>query len=172
MKSIALKYFDLHPEAKADATAKGDALMRNELSKTHRYAHRDGETSCWVCGENWCAKRLNRCPGFAAKYPRKETTISGTILSEELLYSETMKRCRAIVLARFTRPEEVTGESLAELYHTHGCDSSIVEEALDCQLAESIHTDFMALMNKERARSRAAQKKAVITVQSGGRQAV
>ena len=166
LRDIALEYFDAHPEAKADATAKGMALMREHWRKSHHYEHRNGETKCWVCGESWYAKQMTRRTGFAAKYPRPDTSIEGTIRREEVLYDETVKRCRALVMARFTHPEEVTGEALAELYHTHGCDSSIVEEVLDCRLPESVHTEFMGLMDKERARSRAAQKKEIITART------
>lgn len=162
-RRIALEYFVQHPEAKAAATAKGAVLMREDWRKSHRYEYRDGETKCWVCGESWYAKQMTRCAGFAAKYPRPATSIEGTILREEVMYDEAVKRCSALVLARFTRPEEVTGEALGELYHTHGCDSSIVEEVLECRLPESVHADFLGLMDKERARSRAAQKKVIIT---------
>lgn len=163
-RELALSYFAAHTEAKADATAKGLFLMRVDLRKSHNYEFLNGETKCWVCGESWHAKELTRCAGFTSKYPRPDTSTEEIIRREEMLYDETVKRCRKLVLARFTRPEEVTGEALAKLYHTHGCDSSIVEEVLDSRLPENIHAEFMELMDKERARSRAAQKKEIITV--------
>ena len=172
LRELALSYFAEHPEAKADATAKGLVLMREEWRESHRYEYRGGETKCWVCGESWHAKEMTRCGGFRARYPLSHCVERGVIgqmlYNEEVLYAETTARCRALVLARFTRPEEVTGEALAELYHTHGCDSSIVEEVLDCRLPESVHTEFMGLMDKERARSRAAQKKEIITARTTG----
>jgi hypothetical protein len=164
LKQIAAAYFSAHPEAKDAATAKGMVLMREDWRKSHRYEYCDGETKCWVCGESWYANQMTRCTGFAAKYPRPDTSIEGTIRREEVLYDETVTRCRALVLARFARPEEVTGEAMTDLYHTHGCDSSIVEEVLDCRLPESVHSEFMSLMDKERARSRAAQVKKIITI--------
>lgn len=165
-REIALKHFAENPHAKDDAIAKGMVLMREELRESHRYEYRDGETRCWVCREGWHSAQVTRCTGFAAKYPRSAPSIAQVIHSEEVLYAETVKRCRALVLKRFKCPEEVTGEALAELYHTHGCDASIVEEVLNCLLPERIHTEFMGLMALERERSRAAQKKEIITVQT------
>ena len=57
-RELALSYFAAHPEAKADATAKGLVLMREDWRKSHRYEYRDGETKCWVCGESWHAKEM------------------------------------------------------------------------------------------------------------------
>ena len=161
-REIAVEYFDSHPEAKAELVRKGSALLRAEFRASHRYRHENGETHCWICGESWNAKQITRCAGFSAKYPRQDTSIEGSIRREEVLYDETLTRCRALVLTRFNKPEDVTGEALAELYHTHGCDSSIVEEVMSCRLPETVHAEFMDLMNKERNKSRAARKVVIV----------
>ena len=164
MRNLVLKYFEDHPEAKRAAEGKGAFLMREEFRASHHYSHQNGQTSCRVCGESFYAKPLSRCPGFAAKYPREDNSIERCILNEELLYEKTLRHCRALVLKRFSSPAEVTAQALVDLWHTHGCDSSIIEEVLDCRLDESIHAEFMSLMDLERRRSRDAQIKKVITV--------
>jgi alanyl-tRNA synthetase len=136
--------------------------MREELHASHHYEYKNNDTKCWVCGQSFYEKALTRCSGF--KSEKKACSIENVILDEEASYARTLEKCHLLVLKRFTKPEDVTSENLAELYHTYGCDSSIVEEVLNCRLPESIHTGFMLLMDKERARSKAAQIKQIITV--------
>jgi hypothetical protein len=166
VRQTVFDYFESHPAAKSEMIRKTNPRLYSEWEASHHYEYKNGETKCWVCGDIHSVRPTRRCPGFEAKYPRHDTGVEGTIQREEVLYMETLKRCRSLVLKRFPRWEDVTGESLAELYHTHGCDPSIVEEVFDCNLPESVHTDFMKMMDKERDRSRSAQVKKVIMVQS------
>lgn len=166
LRQIAIDYFEAFPEAKKRLIDIGYIQLRPEFILTHRFEHKNGETKCWVCGQDYYSKTLSRCGGFEEKYPRPEKpSIQTVIKGEEDLYFSTLERCKKLVLETFEKVEDINAESLAVLYHTHGCDPSVVEEVLDCRISEKIHEEFMFLMNKERERSRAAIKKEIIRVQ-------
>jgi hypothetical protein len=161
-------YFESHPEAKANIIAKGKVLLRREWKNTHRFEYRNGETKCWVCGQDWYddASEMKICLGFQKpKDLDMQQHIVDVIVREEKLYSRTLSRCRDLVKKTFSVPEQVNAEALAMLYTTHGCDPSTVEDVLDCRIPEHVHSQYMELIERERALSRAAQKKEIITVQ-------
>lgn len=165
LRAIADDYFATHPEAKADATRKGELLMRQDWHASHRYTHKDGETMCWVCGQDWHAKDLRRCPGFNRVETEDAPTKTKRILADEhALYMETIARCERMVRRRHKDWSTLTGEKIAVLHHTHGCGVEELEWILDSTIPRQLLADYEAAMDNERARSRAAQVKEIITV--------
>lgn len=166
-RQIALEYFGSHPEAKADAMRKGMMLMRPEWHASHRYEYKNGETKCWVCGQDWHAKDLKRCPGFKRTEPEEAPTKIKRVLADEYrLYMDTIARCERMVRREHKDWSTLTGEKIAVLHHTHGCGVEELEWILDSSIPRQLRSDYEAVMETERARSRAAQVKEVITVRT------
>lgn len=147
IRQIALEYFETHPEAKADMIRKG----RKEWRSSHRFHYSKGETRCWICGTDWYSKDIDECPGFK----RSDSSISGVIRSEEEKAFDLMEKCERDV-ARIVPQMGMNGKTLAVLHHTYGHDPETVLTAIELA---PFRAEYESEMEKERARSRAAQVK-------------
>lgn len=162
LTQIARDYFNARPEAKAEVIKKGKWLLRPERLKTHRFEHRNGQTKCWICGQDWYAKEMIRCPGFKREEAESmPETIKRVLADEHRLYQDTIARCERTVRREHQDWSTLTGEKIAVLHHTHGCGPEELEWLLDSSMPVQLRRDYEAAMEVERGRSRTAMVRTV-----------
>lgn len=164
-RQIALKYFRENPEAR-DGVLKAYHAYNVPHFRCDQKAHNFGsslrESACQWCGRTREQVRWDELPPECAKRP-PVPEIEDAILGEE------RKAFALISRAENEAPKLVAklgmnGETLAVLHHTHGYDPETVASIV--AVPPQMLADYHAAMQAERARSRAAQVKEVITVQT------
>ena len=172
MKDIALKYFSEHPEAKTLVAKKGRFLFREEIRQSHHFEWNSKlqATVCWVCSETWNNPDLDYCSGFAKGHGLdKESGVSmpqhicNVLMSEYYLYEETIRKCETMVRKLYKSAKEATGEELAFLHTTHGCDPETFQAIMGEDIPREVYDKYRQCMEEEKALSRSAIKREVIT---------
>jgi alanyl-tRNA synthetase len=84
------------------------------------------------------------------------------IRDEELKYIAHLERSPKVIERflrhrRIERPEQITGEHLAELWSTHGIEPDVVEAYFEMPggFSESLHEDCLRAREREKAATRA-----------------
>ena len=138
--------------------------------KAHNFGSSLRESACRWCGRTREQVRWDELPPECAKRP-PVPGIEDVILGEERKAFALLARAEKDVPKLVARLG-MNGETLAGLHHTHGYDPETVTMALEVPHSElamkikALRPDYEAAMETERARSRAAQVKEVITVRT------
>lgn len=167
-RAIIKQYFADNP---ADMEGVRRATFAYHLNHRDRDAHYF--SGSWRTAEcRWCDRtreevRWDGLPPQCTRRPQwADESIESVIAREEALFEKVLARARK--LASEIDIASLTGESLAVLHHTHGVDPTMLETALmeagKPPLAQECHDAYQRVMAVERARSKAAQQKIVITV--------
>ena len=166
-RQIALDYFRENPEAR-------DVVMKAYQAynvphfrcdpKAHNFPTALRESACRWCGRTREQVRWDELPPECAKRP-PVPEIDGVILGEERKAFALLARAEKDV-PKLVAKLGMNGETLAVLHHTHGYDPEAVASIVD--VPPQMLADYHAAMETERARSRAAQVKEIITVRTTG----
>lgn len=168
-----------------DASAAGEG---DPYAGRHRYTSSTPWGKCLGCG---CTReqnsdldsphpvrgtsdvaRLLHNPHYGMKdcpNPVKLRTAKEVLARESELLNRLLVRSQKEV-PRLVKKLGLSGETLAVLHHTHGCDPEAVTMALDAEhpdLAATVNSlmpDYELAMQRERERSRAAHKSEIVTV--------
>ena len=164
-RQIALKYFRENPEARDGVMKAYHAYnvphFRLDL-KAHNFPTALRESACQWCGRTREQVRWDELPPECQKRP-PVPEIEDVILGEERKAFALLARAEKEVPKLVTKLG-MNGETLAVLHHTHGYDPETVASIVD--VPPQMLADYHAAMETERARSRAAQVKEVITVRT------
>jgi hypothetical protein len=127
------------------------------------------EAPCRWCGQTREGVRWDwygTPPTCAARPQWADESIESVIRREEVLFEKVFARAEKI--ASEIDVAALTGEELAVLHHTHGVDPSMLEIALlsagKPTPNQTAHDDYLAAMQRERDRSKAAHKKEIVSV--------
>jgi hypothetical protein len=164
-RQIALEYFRENPEARDGAMKAYHAYNVPHFRcdpKAHNFGSSLRESACRWCGRTREQVRWDELPPECAKRsPVPE--IEDVILGEERKAFALLARAEKDV-PKLVAKLGMNGETLAVLHHTHGYDPETVTSIVD--VPPQMLADYHSAMEKERARSRAAQVKEAITVRT------
>jgi len=130
--------------------------------KAHNFGSAMRESACRWCGRTRDQVRWDELPPECAKRP-VVPEIKDVILGEERKVFALLARAEKDV-PKLVAKLGMNGETLAVLHHTHGYDPETVASIVD--VPPQMLADYHAAMETERARSRAAKVKEVITVRT------
>lgn len=160
---IVLKYFREHPEMR-DGVMKAYYAYNVSHFRCNPKAHNFGsalrESACRWCGRTREQVRWDDLPPECARRPFVPE-IDDVIRGEEQKAFALLARAKKDV-PKLVAKLGLSGETLARLHHTYGYDPETVAGIVD--VPPKMLSDYHAEMETERARSRAAQMKEVITV--------
>jgi hypothetical protein len=170
-----VRWDELQPECALPELTKAEAV------KMHRYTGAMPWAHCIHCGKSreenadlesphpirgtWDVARLLNNPHYGMKPcsdAKQLPEIKDVLKREEEKASALFKRAETDV-PKLVAKMGMSGETLAVLHHTHGFSPEIVEGII--AVPPQVMVDYHAAMEKESSRSRAAQKKTVITAQ-------
>lgn len=163
LRFIVTKYFEEHPEAK-DGVMKAYYAYRAPHfrlePKGHNFSNGARESKCSWCGRSRELVRHDDLPAECQKRPEMPD-VADVIRGEEeaahVLIGKAERDANKLVAKM-----GMSGETLAVLHHTYGHDPETVATVID--VPPQTLADYHAAMEEEKARSRAAQKKTVVTV--------
>ena len=164
-RQIALEYFRENPEARDGVMKAYHAYNVPHFRcdpKAHNFPTALRESACVWCGRTREQVRWDELPPECAKRP-PVPEIEDVILGEERKAFALLARAEKDV-PKLVVKLGMNGETLAVLHHTHGYDPETVASIVD--VPPQMLADYHAAMETERARSRAAQVKEVITVRT------
>lgn len=161
-RKIAEKYFAEKPESK-------DGVMKSYYAyhaphfrlepKGHNFLNGSRESKCSWCCRSRELVRHDDLPAECQKRPEMPE-VADVIRSEEenahALIGKAERDAKKIVSKM-----GMSGETLAVLHHTYGHDPEILATVID--VPPQMLADYHAAMEIEKARSRAAQNKTIIT---------
>lgn len=163
LRSVLTKYFEEYPEAK-------DGVMKAYYAyhvphfrlepKAHNFPNGSRESQCSWCSRSRELVRHDELPAECQQRPEIMDVAYVIRSEEENAFALFVKSERDIkkLLAKMG----LSGETLAVLYHTYGHDPETVAAIID--VPPQILADYHAAMETEKQRSRAAQKKTIVTV--------
>jgi len=167
---IVRRFFSEHPEHMDGVKRATLAYHANHREAgAHYFAGSWREAPCRWCGQTREGVRWDwygKPPTCEARPKWADESIDSVIAREEKLFEKVLDRAKK--LASEIDVAALTGGELAILHHTHGVDPSMLEAAL--MLAgkptptQAAHDGYQTAMATERARSKAAQKKEIISV--------
>ena len=131
-------------------------------SKAHKFGSSMRESKCHWCGRSREDVRWDDLPPECKKRPELED-VDDVILGEEQKAFALLNRAAKDV-PKLVAKMGMSGDTLAVLHHTHGYDQETVAGVVD--VPPQMLADYHTAMETERARSRAAQVKQVITVRT------
>lgn len=156
------EYFDQHAEAKDGINKAGFAFHteRNEPGG-HYFLSSLRESACHWCGRTREDVRYDDLPGPCEnhQYP---PDIKGIITGEEQRYFNLLKKGKEFI-PKFISKYGMSGESLAVLHNTHGYDIETVGGIVE--VPRDMVSEYDAVMERERSKSRACQVKKLIHVE-------
>ena len=164
-RQIAHEYFAAHPEARDEVMKAYHAYNVPHFRldpKAHNFPTALRESACQWCGRTREQVRWDELPPECAKRP-PVPEIEDVILGEERKTFALLARAEKEV-PKLAAKLGMNGETLAVLHHTHGYDPETVASIVD--VPPQMLADYHAAMETERARSRAAQVKQIITVRT------
>lgn len=165
IRKIVHEYFTTHPDAHNEVMKAYHAYNVPHFrldSKGHNFPTALRESACQWCGRTREQVRWDEMLPECAKRPQLPE-IENVILGEELKAFSLIARAEKDV-PNLVAKLGMNGETLAVLHHTHGYDPETVASIVT--VPPQILADYHAAMETERARSRAAQVKEVITVRT------
>ena len=164
-RQIAREYFAAHPETRDGVMKAYHAYNVPHFRldpKAHNFPTLLRESACQWCGRTREQVRWDELPPECAKRP-PVPEIEDVILDEERKAFALLDRAEKEV-PKLVAKLGMNGETLAVLHHTHGYDPETVASIVD--VPPQMLADYHAAMETERARSRAAQVKEIITVRT------
>jgi len=169
-RDLIRSFFSEHPEhmdGVKRATFAYHAGHRDEGA--HYFAGLGPEAPCRWCGQTREGVRWDwygKPPTCEARPKWANESIESVIAREEKLFEKVLDRAKK--LAAEIDVSALTGDSLAVLHHTHGVDPTMLEAALILAgkptPTQAAHDEYQTVMLVERARSKASQKKQIISV--------
>lgn len=107
------------------------------------------------------AAKLNE---YELIYPliERKKEIEDVIFKEESNYFKLVKNAEKIV--KNIKFEDLTGELLCKLHHTHGIDPCIVEDILNRDLPSKLHDEYRVEYEKHKNTGKLGLKKEIIQV--------
>lgn len=164
-RQIAIEYFRENPAAR-DGVMKAYHAYNVPHFRCDQKAHNFGssmrESACRWCGRTREQVRWDDLPPECAKRP-PVLEIEDVILGEERKAFALRARAEKDV-PKLVAKLGMNGETLAVLHHTNGYDPETVASIV--AVPPQMLAEYHAAMEMERARSRAAQVKEVITVRT------
>ena len=162
-RKIALDYFRENPEARDGVLkayhAYGVTHFRCD-PKAHNFGSYMRESKCRWCSRSREMVRWDDLPPECQKRPAM-MEIADVILDEERKAFDLLNRA-VIAIPKLVAQMGMSGDTLAVLHHTHGYDPETVAGVVD--VPPQMLADYHAAMETERARSRSAQVKQIITI--------
>ena len=117
----ALAYFNAEPEEKAAAKERQQAAReRGDLP----------------------APRNQDAYTVGTALRRHERYVRDTILFEERFYAKSMDEKETLVTAEYDSVDELTGEELCALHHTHGVTPDMVEGILEGEIDNEVLAEY------------------------------
>lgn len=167
---LVRQFFSDHPEHMDGVKRATFAYHMNHREPgVHYFAGTMRDAPCRWCGQTREGVRWDwygKPPTCEARPKWADESIESVIAREEKQFEKVLERAKK--LATEIDVAKLTGEELAVLHHTHGVDPSMLEVALmeagKPTPSQEAHDAYQSAMATERARSKAAQKKEVISV--------
>jgi hypothetical protein len=165
LRQIVAEYFRENPAAR-DGVMKAFHAYHVPHFRCDSQAHNFGSSlrgsSCLWCGRTREQVRWDELPPECAKRP-PVPEIKDVILGEERKVFALLYRAEKDV-PQLVAKLGMNGATLAVLHHTHGYDPETVASIVD--VPPPMLEDYHTAMEAERARSRSAQVKEVITARA------
>lgn len=157
MRALVDQYFGEHPKAR-DGVLKA-YYAYGSIDAAHRHAFRglDRGAVCMLCGRSREQVRWDDLPAPCQFNPNIEATIRA---EEERAFD--LAASASDLVPKIIAKRGMSGDTLAFLHHTHGLDPETVAAIVTVPV--SLLASYHEVMERERARSRAEQKKVPITV--------
>lgn len=165
MKEAALAWLGEHSESR-DSLAKAYFAFHTHSFREHPNAHNFSNTSrqskCFWCSRTREEVRYDSLKGECTKRPPDaDVNIADVILGEEQRFWTLIRRAETDVPKLVTKMG-LSGETLAILHHTYGYDPECVGSVME--VPELLIKDYNYAMDRERALSKSAHVKEIITV--------
>ena len=163
--AIAQQFFVDHPEERDNVLKAHYAYhtghSRHEpLPQAHYFPGEPRTSQCVWCKRSREDVRWDNLPPQCQQRPRTAfPQIRQTLLHEEHKAHQAIDRASSVV-KRVVTKRGMSGDTLAFLHHTHGCDPETVASIVD--VPEPMLTEYFALMEVERERSRSAIVREII----------
>lgn len=129
----------------------------------HNFTNGSRESKCVWCGRSREMVRHDELDARCQKRPKEIKSIKDVLREEEEHAMALADRAQKDV-PKLVAKMGMTGETLAVLHHTYGHDPETVATVID--VPPQVLADYHAAMEMEKVRSRAAQKKTVVTVKT------
>lgn len=165
MKEVALAWLGEHSES-CDSLVKAFFAFHTVSFRDHPNAHNFSNTSrqskCFWCNRTREEVRYDSLQGECAKRPPSaDVNIADVIFGEEQRFWSLIKSAESKV-PKLIEKMGLSGETLAILHHTYGYDPECVGSVIE--VPESLIKDYNHAMDRERALSKSAHVKEIITV--------
>lgn len=166
IRTIVTKYFEENPESKDGVMKAWYAYHAPHFRvmpglSLHNFTNGSRESKCVWCGRSRELVRHDEQPAQCGNRPVIRE-IKDVLHEEALHFFELLRRAETEV-PKLLSKMGMSGETLAVLHHTYGHDPEIVLPAIEFA---PFRADYEAAMERESVRSRAAQKKTVITCET------
>lgn len=166
LRLIADKYFEEHPDAKDGVLKAWYAYHAPHFRvipemPLHNFTNGSRKSKCVWCGRSRELVRHDEQPAQCGKRPVIREIKD--VLHEEAVQAFALAERAKTEVPKLVGKMGMTGETLAMLHHTYGHDPETVATVID--VPPQMLADYHAAMETEKHRSRAAQKKTLITAQ-------